>query len=76
MTGIDPQTLTYQVGDFAIDKKKDHFFFYNDAFRHFIYSYTEETCFCHFMSCSSQLAVKGLLYAPSHRQDSTFRSLY
>ena len=34
----------------------------------------EETCCCH-MGYSFRLAARVLLYAPSHRQDSTYRSL-
>ena len=32
----------------------------------------EETCCCHFMGYSFILGATDLLYAPSHRQDSTF----
>ena len=34
----------------------------------------EETC-CHYMDYSFRLAARDLLYAPSHRQDSTYSSL-
>ena len=39
------------------------------------HSAREETCFCHYMGCSFRLAVRVLLYAPSHRQDSTYHGL-
>ena len=32
----------------------------------------EETCCHHYMSYFFQLAARDLLYAPSHRQDSTY----
>ena len=35
----------------------------------------EETCYCHYMGYSFRLTVRGLLYAPSYRQDSTYHSL-
>ena len=54
---------------------------------HFIYGYMasdiwlktilivrEETCCCH-IGYSFRLAARVLLYAPSHRQDSTYHSL-
>ena len=55
---------------------------------HFIYGYMasdiwlrtipivrKETCCCH-ISYSFQLTARVILYAPSHRQDSTYHSLY
>ena len=54
---------------------------------HFIYGYMvsdiwlrtilivrKETCCCH-IGCSYRLTARVLLYAPSHRQDSTYHSL-
>ena len=38
------------------------------------HSDSEETC-CHHMGYSLRLAARGLLYAPSDRQDSTYHSL-
>ena len=35
----------------------------------------EETCCCHYMSYSFRLAARSLLYAPYHRQVSTYHSL-
>ena len=38
---------------------------------HFIYGHMENHCY-QYMGYSLQLAVRGLLYMPSHRQDSTY----
>ena len=35
----------------------------------------EETCHCHYIGSSFQLAARDFLYAPSHRQDSTYYGL-
>ena len=35
---------------------------------------SEETGHCHFMGYSFQLTASDLLYAPSHRQDSSYTS--
>ena len=49
---------------------------------HFIYSYivkdhsySEKGTRCHYMGYSFRLAARVLLYAPSHRQDSTYHIL-
>ena len=44
--------------------------------RHMVkdHSDSEETC-CHHMGYSFRLTAKVLLYAPSHRQDSTYHGL-
>ena len=36
----------------------------------------KETCCCHYMGFSFQLAARNFLYAPSHRQDSTYHGLF
>ena len=36
----------------------------------------EETCWHHYKGYSFRLAARVLLYAPSHRQDNTYHSLY
>ena len=35
----------------------------------------DETCNCHFMGFSSQLAANNLLYIPSHTQDCTYHAI-
>ena len=64
--------------------------FFDDELIHFIYGYMAsdiimvkdhserkraKTCYRHYMGYSLRLAVKSILYAPSHRQYSTYHRL-
>ena len=68
-------------------KGRKEMFYLTTHSTHFIYGYMasdiwlrtiltarKETC-CHHMGYSFQLVARVLLYAPSHRQDSTYHSL-
>ena len=71
----------------CIEQRRKEMFYLTTHSTHFIYGYMvsdiwlrtilivrEETCCCH-MGYSFWLAARVLLYAPPHRQDSTYHSL-
>ena len=66
--------------------RKEEFFLFNDTLNTFYYAYMvsdmvkdhfdrEEINCHHYMGYSFQIAARYLLYAPSHRQDSTYHNL-
>ena len=71
-----------------LKRKKEGNVLFNDALNTFIYGYMvsdiwlrtiqkaiEQTRCRHYMGCSFRLAARVLLYAPSHRQDSTYHGI-
>ena len=84
-----PHSLLFPIsskGPFICTREREMFYLMTYS-THFIYGYMasdiwlrtilivrEETCYCHIVY-SFQLAARVLLYAPSHRQYSTYHSL-
>ena len=78
--------MKYRTRQIKVTGRKEMFYLTTHS-THFIYSYmashiwyrttqvaTEETCCCH-IGYSFRLTARVLLYAPSHRQDSTYHGL-
>ena len=91
LTSAEPLRLTQRTTDldgiFYIKGGEREMFYLTMHSTHFIYGYMashiwlrtilivrKETC-CHHISYSFRLTARVLLYAPSHRQDSTYHSL-
>ena len=85
--GDDVSFLTACRQSYRRAKKKERSVLFNDAFKTFYFSVilyrtygvtiqiVREETRCRHMGYSFQLAARVLLYAPSHRQDSTYHSL-
>ena len=77
LLGVNSGLSVYKEGNVLFNDTLNTFYLRLYGVRHMVkdYSDSERETRCHHIGYSFRLAARVLLYAPSHRQDSTYHSL-